>query len=200
MSRRVAIVRVAAPFVAGFLVALAVGWLALPRLLYQRIEQPLQFSHALHTSDAVGQTCEGCHAFDADGRFAGIPTIENCATCHSEMLGESASERRLIEDYVQKGREIPWLVYARQPDTAFFPHTRHLRLAELPCTRCHGAHGGTTTLRAYERNRLTGYSRDVWGRSISGFATAEWDGMKMGDCTHCHRQNGIAESCLDCHR
>jgi menaquinone reductase, multiheme cytochrome c subunit len=187
-------------FVAGALVALGFGWLALPRLLYQRIEQPLQFSHALHTGEAVGQSCEDCHAFDTDGRFAGIPSIESCAACHSETLGDSENERRLVEDYVKKGREIPWLVYSRQPDTAFFPHTRHLRVAELPCARCHGPHGGTTTLRAYERNRLTGYSRDVWGRRLSGVATADWDGMKMGDCSRCHRQRDVAESCLDCHR
>ena len=55
-------------------------------------------------------------------------------------------------------------------------------------------------LRPFERNRISGYSRDVWGRNVAGIATAPWDGMKMGDCSRCHRQRGVTESCQDCHK
>ena len=188
------------PFVTGFAAALSIGWIGLPRALYERSEQPLQFSHALHTQENVGLTCDACHGLDAEGRFTGIPSVAQCADCHSEVVGESEAERRLVEDYVRAGREIPWKVYARQPDTVFFPHAQHLRLAGLSCERCHGPHGSSAELRPFERNRLSGYSRDIWGRSIAGLSRAPWDGMKMGDCSHCHRDNGVIESCLDCHK
>ena len=186
-------------FAAGMGAALAVGWLGLPRLLYQREAQPLQFSHVVHTETA-GQSCTDCHRFDADGRFLGIPALETCAACHSEPLGDSADEQRLVQDFIRPGREIPWRVYARQPDLTWFPHAQHVRLAELACERCHGPQGRSDHLRAFERDRVSGYSRDVWGRNVAGFATAEWDGMKMGDCSSCHREHHVTESCLDCHK
>ncbi len=188
-------------FFAGLAGALLIGWFGLPAALYERIEQPLQFSHALHCGeDGVGMSCEDCHAFADDGRFVGIPGIENCAMCHEEVMGETESERRLVEEYITPGREIPWLVYARQPDNAHFPHAPHVVLAELPCARCHGPHGETTELRPFERNRLSGYSRDVWGPSISGLGTEPWEGMKMSDCCACHKKHQVVESCLDCHK
>jgi hypothetical protein len=187
-------------FFVGLAAALLVGWLGLPAALYQRVDQPLEFSHRLHTGDDVGLSCEDCHGFDDEGRFGGIPTIENCAECHEEPLGESESERRLVEEYITPGREIPWLVYSRQPDNAHFPHATHVTLAELPCERCHGPHGETDHLRPLERNRISGYSRDVWGPSISGLGNEPWEGMKMSDCTKCHKQRNVVDSCLDCHK
>ena len=43
-----------------------------------------------------------------------------------------------------------------------------MKLAELKCEDCHGPHGASDTLRPYEENRISGYSRDIWGGSISG--------------------------------
>jgi hypothetical protein len=190
--------RQGASFGAGFALAVATGWCIFPIVLYEEEVQPLQFSHALHAGD-VGQTCQGCH-FDAAGVFTGIPSIETCAVCHSEQLGITEDEKRLVGTYVKSQREIPWLVYARQPDAVYFPHVRHVQLAQLPCERCHGTHGSSERLRPLTRNRLNGYSRDVWGSNIAGIARADWDGMKMGDCSGCHRRRQVIESCLDCHR
>ncbi len=187
-------------FLAGLAIALVIGWFGLPAALYEREDQPLQFSHALHSGDAVGMACEDCHAFDESGRFRGIPSVEICAPCHEEPLGDSDDEMRLVEEYIALGREIPWLVYSRQPDNAHFPHAQHIVGAELPCERCHGPHGKTESLRPLQRNRISGYSRDIWGPSISGIATKPWEGMKMSDCSACHRERGVVESCLDCHK
>jgi hypothetical protein len=187
-------------FLLGLGTALAAGWGLFPRVLYERIEQPLQFSHSVHAGEDVGLACDDCHYFEDDGQFTGIPSVSMCADCHEEPLGESEAERRLVEEYVTPGKEIPWLVYSRQPDNTRFPHAEHVVLAELECATCHGDHGATDSLRPYERNRVSGYSRDIWGRSMTRLRNAEWEGMKMGDCSGCHRKNEVVESCLDCHR
>jgi hypothetical protein len=192
--------RGAVAFLSGLAVALLAGWVAFPRALYQRVQQPLQFSHLLHTSAKAGLACQDCHALAADGRGFGIPGIETCAPCHQERQGGAPEEKKLVDEYVSRQREVPWLVYARQPQNVAFSHAQHVTLARLACDRCHGTHGRSTALRPFERNRLSGYSRDIWGRSISRLGRAEGEGMKMDDCSHCHRARGVRESCLGCHK
>ena len=184
----------------GLGVAVGGGWLAFPYALYSRTEQPIQFSHRIHTGEKVGLSCKDCHAMGQEGRFSGIAGLEACTPCHTEVQGTSADEKKLVEEYVSKGREIPWLVYARQPENVYFSHAQHVKLAGLACERCHGPHGASDALRPFERNRVSGYSRDIWGRSISRLRRSEWEGMKMDDCSRCHRERGVRESCLDCHK
>jgi hypothetical protein len=173
-------------FSAGLALALVLGWVGFPRLLYARAEQPLRFDHKLHTSKKTGFTCADCHPIGANGRFAGIPKTESCAGCHAEPQGSSADEKRLVEEYVKPGREIPWLVDARQPENVRFPHAIHVKRAGIACERCHGPRGTSESLPPHQTNRITGYSRDLW---------------KMGDCESCHAESQRARtSCLACHK
>ncbi len=187
-------------FTAGVAAILALGWFAYPRALYKKIDQPLQFSHQIHTGAKVGLTCDSCHSVRADGSFSGIPRIEQCAACHAQLQGSSPDEKTLVERYVTPNREIPWLVYARQPENAYFPHGPHLNLAKIECQRCHGQHGNSNSLRPFQVNRISGYSRDIWGKNISGLHSNPWDGMKMSDCSRCHADRGVKDSCLMCHK
>jgi hypothetical protein len=184
----------------GFGAALLVGYVALPALLYEEMEQPLAFNHAVHLGEKGGMGCEDCHAFRGDGTFVGIPPTSACADCHAEPIGKSAAEKQLIEKYLGPGVEIPWLAYSRQPDNAYFPHAPHVKRAKIECAHCHGSHAETSSLRPYERNRLTGYSRDIWGAAITGFKTNSWDRMKMDDCSGCHAERGVGDSCMMCHK
>jgi len=178
--------RALASFSAGLALALALGWVGFPRLLFGRAEQPLRFSHRTHASDKTGFGCADCHPIGEDGRFAGIPRLDNCAGCHAEPQGSSAEEKRLVEEYVTPGREIPWLVYSRQPENVRFPHAVHVKQGGIACERCHGAHGASDTLPAHETNRITGYSRAV---------------TKMNDCESCHAEHLAARTaCLACHK
>lgn len=188
------------PFAAGALLAASIGWFGLPALLYERRAQPVEFSHKAHGAEGAGLACDDCHALAADGRFAGIPPMARCAECHAEAIGDSPAERRLVDDYIKPGREIPWLGYARMPDNVHFPHAVHVKLAGLACAQCHGEHGADATLRAVEINRLTGYGRDIWGHSALRAGLRPWEGKKMTDCSACHRDRGVQESCLDCHK
>jgi hypothetical protein len=176
--------RALASFCAGLAFALVLGWLGFPRLLFARAEQPLRFSHRTHASTGFG--CADCHPIGEDGRFAGIPGIESCAGCHAEPQGSSADEKRLVEEYVTPGRDIPWLVYSRQPENVRFPHAVHVKRGEIACVRCHGAHGESDALPVHETNRITGYSRDL---------------TKMSECESCHAERFPERTaCLACHK
>lgn len=189
-------------FLLGFTVLLLFGWTVFPSLLYDTRSQPLQFNHKVHTKIA-DNSCDSCHTFRADGSFTGIPGIDNCRTCHVKIVKERDEEIRLITDYIEKDSEIPWFVYARQPDSVFFSHAAHVRSAELPCERCHGDIGESSSPKIYSKNRLTGYSRDIWGEGITGT-----DGMRMDDCVACHlvmKHEGSSvqtqkEGCFVCHK
>jgi hypothetical protein len=114
-------------------------------------------------------------------------------------VGETEAERTLVR-FIEDGRQIPWLVYSRQPDHVHFSHAVHVKLAGLACEGCHGDHGQSDALPVYEENRLTGYSRLIWGHSIARTGLKQWEGKKMGDCSRCHQKHAVVESCMDCHK
>ena len=174
-------------FVVGLVASLAAGWLIFPNLLYSKKKQPVDFNHVFHV-EAVEEGCESCHFFREDGSFSGVPKLAQCIECHEEVQGEDPEELKFVEDYVAKGKEVPWLIYSRQPDCVFFSHIAHIKMGELDCAVCHGHIGESTHSRVYEENKLTGYSRDIWGKNIAGLKKNTWDRMKMDDCAECHAQ------------
>ena len=195
-------------FIIGFAGSMVLGWVIFPKLLYSQKEQPFNFSHALHVEE-VDDGCQSCHFFREDGSFNGIPRIEQCVDCHEEPMGESEDEAVFVEQYISQGREVPWLAYSRQPDCVFFSHAAHVIGAEMDCATCHGDHGETESLRPYEYNRITTYSRDIWGHNIAGIAKNTWDRMKMDDCAKCHKEAGVIhtssvqterDACFVCHK
>jgi len=187
-------------FIAGLAVSLIFGWIIFPELLYSQKKQPIDYNHAVHLG-LVDDSCNSCHYFREDGSFSGIPKLENCAACHEEAQGESKAELELVEKYVKPGREIPWLVYSKQPDCVFFSHASHVKRDGLECITCHGNIGNTTKTRIYEENRITGVSRDIWGSNIAGIKTNSWDRMKMDDCADCHEKMvGKKDACFVCHK
>ena len=147
-------------FLLGFAASLVVGWYIFPKLLYSQKRQPFNFNHALHI-EVVTDECESCHFFRDDGSFSGVPKLEQCTGCHEEQQGESEDEKLFVTEYVSKQREVPWLVYARQPDCVFFSHAAHAKKAEMECVTCHGPISESEESRIYEENRITGYSRDI---------------------------------------
>jgi len=183
----------------GFALAVVTGWVAFPRALYVRREQPLAFHHKTHSEKSGLTQCDSCHSLSSDGEFAGMPSTEICAGCHAEKLGTSKSEATLVDNYVKPGRETPWLVSSRQPANVWFSHAIHTRGGGLACSECHGNYGESDEIRIYEQNRISGYSRDIWGHSISRLRRAPHDGMKMSDCEACHRHHNIEVGCLGCH-
>jgi menaquinone reductase, multiheme cytochrome c subunit len=183
-------------FAAGLAAALGAGWAGFPRVIHTSRTQPVDFSHKVH-ADKAGAKCEDCHAFREDGTYAGIPTLDKCAGCHAAAMGTTAAEKDFIEKYVTPQREPQWLSYARQPENVFFSHVTHVKRGQVKCESCHGGMGSSDQLPPYQEDRISGYSRDIWG-------TAGRPGMTMNDCIACHgreRHKGNREdSCLDCHK
>ncbi len=186
-------------FASGMLVALAGGWLAFPRVLYQTRLQPVDFSHKIHAEKA-GAKCEDCHSFRDDGTYAGIPTLDKCSGCHAAAMGTTVAEKNFIDQYVTPNREPQWLSYAQEPENVYFSHIAHVKLGHVKYEQCHGNEGGAATLRPYQQDPISGYSRDIWGRPVSRIGLRTEGGMKMDDCVDCHRPQGFEYSCLDCHK
>lgn len=174
-------------FFIGFIASLILGWVIFPKLLYSQKKQPFDFSHAFHV-ETVDNGCESCHFFREDGSFSGAPKLAQCIECHEEVQGDSPDEKTFVEEYVAKEREVPWLIYAKQPNCVFFSHVAHVKTAKMDCTVCHGPMGESDHLRVYEENRITGYSRDIWGENMLGLKRNTWDRMKMDDCAACHEE------------
>jgi hypothetical protein len=64
----------------------------------------------------------------------------------------------------------------------------------MECVTCHGPIGESEVSRPYEYNRITGYSRDIWGKNIAGFKKNSWDRMKMDDCAAMPQGGGDAST------
>ncbi len=194
-------------FILGFVACLVIGWWVFPKILYSQKKQPIPFNHKLHVAQ-VDNGCQSCHYLRKDGSFSGIPTLEECKSCHSETIGESAAEAKFMTEYVYKGREVPWYVYAKQPDCVFFSHAAHIKMGHLACETCHGDVGESEVPKVYQVNRLTGYSRDIWGDNIAGIKKNTYDRMKMDDCAECHETmighrtsaQTKNEACFVCHK
>jgi hypothetical protein len=201
-------------FAAGLVPMLVIGWLLFPIALYSKQPQPMNFNHALHLDSDIVDGIEGdtktekclyCHTFRDDGTFAGIPKLESCTDCHDDPdspLGETPAEERFLADYVAQDKEVPWMAYSRQPDCVFFSHIAHVQNGELECRICHGDHEDTMELPPFKKNRITGYSINIWGKNILGLKSNTWDRMKMDDCAECHTQKGHEENnaCFVCHK
>ena len=201
-------------FLAGLVLALLVGWIIYPMVLYSKQPQPMNFNHALHLNpekvdgiegDSETEKCLFCHGFRQDGTFVGIPGLAKCMECHEDPespLGKTGEEKEFLTKYVAGQKEIPWLSYYRQPDCVYFSHIAHVTMGKLDCRTCHGDHAKTTKLPTYRANRLTSYSINIWGKRISGYKSNTWDRMKMDDCAECHTKIGQQDNnaCFTCHK
>ncbi len=192
--------RISIGFAIGFATMLLVGWLAFPRALYRTQPQPLTFLHKTHAEKSGIADCGDCHVLRDDGEYAGIPSNEKCASCHADKMGDSKAEAVLVDSYIKPGQQVPWLIYAQQPPNVWFSHAIHLKRAGLKCADCHGSYGESDQVKLYQVNRISGYSRDIWGHSMSRLRRAPGDGMKMSDCEDCHNRRHVEVGCLGCHQ
>jgi hypothetical protein len=177
-------------FGVGFILALLLGWFffgsyfAVPPL-YGKLRQPVAFSHKVHVED-VGMGCETCHYLQKDGLWSGVPKLAQCVQCHQEPMGESEEERKFIEVFVKKDKEIPWLTYSKQPKNVFFSHAAHLKIARFKCQQCHGELGYNDRPPVYVYSKLSRYPQHYV--------------IVMEECMKCHKKYDSPNYCFTCHK
>jgi hypothetical protein len=187
------------PFALGLLLALVFGWGIYPVLLFGEQEQPVAFNHQTHLLKA-GMACADCHTLRDDGSFKGLPATADCAVCHASPQGNSDAEKRFVRDYVEKGRELKWLVHQKQPANVYFSHAAHSVdscnachdfAPRETCELCHVQVSRTEKSPPVSENRITGYGRNT---------------MAMDQCERCHAQpdhlhtSNASNACFVCHK
>ena len=162
----------------GFLVFLFAGGAAMTlgsgRAPGGPVDQPIAFNHAKHVKE-LDMACSTCHAYYEKESFSGIPGSDVCVSCHAEAQGKSAEEAKLVE-LLTSGAPLAWKPLFRQPPHVFYSHRRHVVVAKLDCTACHGAIAETSTPPRRVKK------------------------LVMDDCLGCHRQKGVSTDCTTCHR
>jgi len=148
----------------------------------QVLEQPVEYNHKVH-AEQLGVPCSGCHQGTETNRRAGFPPDEFCRACHSSPQSDSAKEAKLIQ-LLEAGRPLAWVQVTRIADHVLFSHQRHVTVANIDCTTCHG---------------------DMRGREVPIVEPAVDFGGRAGmfRCIGCHRESGspyAGVDCVDCHR
>ena len=135
-------------------------------------QQPFPFSHQIHLAKEL--LCTDCHEGVERGPRAGLPSINTCMICHSQI----ATERPLIQQLSamqEKGLDLAWqrvYNYTREAHVRF-EHAPHIK-AGTPCSTCHGNQAEQT----------------VAERKVD---------MDMAFCVNCHKQKQASNDCLTCH-
>lgn len=161
--------------IAGILVlAAAIGFSACfnPRQGYAP-EQPIAFSHQLHAG--INEIpCGYCHVNPGEGPVSGVPSVNTCMNCHSQVKTESPEIQKVSKAW-RDGTPIKWVKVHDMPDHVQFSHTPHISRG-IDCSECHGA-----------VNRM-----DV---------VEVTNPFNMGWCVDCHRQpqHNAPIDCVTCH-
>ncbi len=137
-------------------------------------EQPINFSHRIHAGDNE-IPCLYCHVQARRSISAGVPSVNKCMGCHTDVA-KDRPQIRLLANYFETGEPIPWIKVHDLPDFVHFTHKRHVQ-ADIECQECHGP---VETM-------------DVVSREAP---------VKMGLCLNCHKDNEVQHGtdCWTCHK
>ena len=157
------------------LIGVIVGYYANAKLFTdQSPAQPIEFSHRVHAGENE-IPCQYCHTEARRSPSAGVPSVNKCMGCHTEVATDRP-QVSLLTNYWDTKEPIPWVKVHDLPDFVHFTHKRHVA-AGIECQTCHGA---VETM-------------DVVSREAP---------LKMGLCLDCHKQNEVEHGidCWTCHK
>jgi hypothetical protein len=163
-----------APWLAGFGIVFVAQTLFLHGSAARSGLQPIAFNHAKHISS--GLECANCHTGSQTAEHATTPSLSTCMTCHESAVTTSPEEAK-IRAFAAAGREIPWQPVSHVPTHVYFSHRRHVTVAKLECSVCHGAMEKMTAPPQAPAKRLD-----------------------MATCIECHEKKHARTDCNDCHR
>lgn len=97
----------------------------------QAQEQPIAFSHKLHTVQN-GIACQYCHLYARRSYSSGVPPVSTCIGCHGpeeqKLVLPDSTEIKKIRDYWSQSEPIPWIKIHDIPDFVRFPHKAHINV------------------------------------------------------------------------
>jgi hypothetical protein len=186
--------------------AFAMGWVRTPiaRGEHRRIVQPIPFDHRVHVT-GLRIDCRYCHTSVERSPVAGLPSTQQCVTCHSATWLASAPMAP-VRRSIKTGTPIQWRRVTQLPDFVYFDHSAHVnkgigceschgqvdRMAEVSqaapltmqwCVSCH--RDPNPTLRPAAAITASGHSRE--GESATAALAARYHTRHLTDCTTCHR-------------
>ena len=112
----------------------------LGRQQYYQPDQPVWFSHKVH----AGQNqidCEYCHFTASKSMHAGIPPVNVCMNCHSQVKeGKQTGKEEIDKIYaaIADNKPIEWVKVHNLPDHVYFNHAQHYNVGKVACEECHG--------------------------------------------------------------
>lgn len=98
-------------------------------------EQPVPFSHKHHAGE-LGIDCRYCHTSVERSSKAGVPPIQTCMNCHSQMWSDSPTLEPVRSAW-RTGQSIEWIKVYDLPDFVYFNHSIHVAKG-MACEVCHG--------------------------------------------------------------
>lgn len=106
------------------------------------LNQPVPFSHKHHVKE-LGIDCRFCHTGVEKSPVAGIPPVETCMTCHSQIWTNSPLLEPVRKAY-ETGQPLQftngdkgWNVVNKVPEFVYFNHSIHIAKG-VNCNQCHG--------------------------------------------------------------
>ena len=92
-------------------------------------EQPIAFSHKLHTVQN-GIPCQYCHLYARRSFSSGVPPVSTCIGCHGpqeqKLVKPESVEVNKMRDYWANNEPIPWVKIHDIADFVRFPHKAHI--------------------------------------------------------------------------
>ena len=113
---------------------------ALGRQQYYQPDQPIAFSHKIHS----GQNkidCQYCHYTASESMHAGIPPVTLCMNCHAQVKsGKKTGTVEIAKIYaaIENNKPVEWVKVHNLPDHVYFNHAQHVNVGKIDCQKCHG--------------------------------------------------------------
>jgi len=131
-------------------------------------KQPIPFSHKQHVGE-YNIECGYCHTGVYKGKQAGIPSVNICMNCHNSIKKGPRFGDEAIKQVItawETNAPIKWVRVHNLPDLAYFNHSQHTVVGNIPCEKCHGPIGEMEVVKQYSP-------------------------LTMGWCINCHRETAV---------